>query len=160
MPFHFDCAFRVDTVTISTLHAFRTWNDKSVNAKCVLSLLYPLIMFDTQGILFIQLLGWWKHLRLCEINTNICGEWCSGENIGIPTNEERVGILVLTSYVDRVWCWFSPLPREVFSGFSGFSLLKPRLLNSNSTCNARTLFKEFLITPKCSADKQITDYNE
>lgn len=28
--------------------------------------------------------------------------WCSGENNGICTNEKRVGILVLTSYVGRV----------------------------------------------------------
>ena len=44
-----------------------------------------------------------------------------------------------------------------FSGYSGFpSPQKPTLPNSNSICNVRTGFNEFLRTPKCFVGEQIT----
>ena len=39
-----------------------------------------------------------------------------------PTNVARLQIPASTPYVGWVCCWFSPLLREVFSGYSGFPL--------------------------------------
>ena len=39
-----------------------------------------------------------------------------------PTNVDWVQIPASTPYVGWVCCWFSPLLREVFSGYSGFPL--------------------------------------
>ena len=54
--------------------------------------------------------------------------------------------------------WFSLLLQEVFLRHSSFppSLKKPSLPNSNSIWNARTLFNDFLRTPRWSVSKQIT----
>ena len=44
----------------------------------------------------------------------------------------------MTPYVGLVYCWFSPLPRNFFSGYSGFPLsTKTKFSNSNSTRNGR-----------------------
>ena len=49
-----------------------------------------------------------------------------------------------------------PCSERFFSGYSGFlSAQKPTLPNSNSICNARTGFNEFLRTPKCFVGEQI-----
>ena len=53
-----------------------------------------------------------------------------------PTNVARVQIPASTSYVAWFCCWFSPLLRKVFSGYSGFPPpQKPTFPNSNSTRN-------------------------
>ena len=48
--------------------------------------------------------------------------WRSSESTQPPTNVARVQIPALTPYVGWVCCWFSPLLRGVFSGYSGFPL--------------------------------------
>ena len=55
-----------------------------------------------------------------------------------PTNVSRVRFPDPASYVGWVCCWFSPLFRGFFSGFTGFlPPQKPTFLNSNSIGNSR-----------------------
>ena len=85
-----------------------------------------------------------------------------------PTIVAQIAILASTPYGGWVCCWSSPLRRDIFFRVLRFPPLHPprplssknqHLANSNSIWSARTRFKEFLRTPKCSVGKQITNYN-
>ena len=92
-------------------------------------------------VLRARVAQWWEHSSL--------------------TNVARLQILASTLYVGWVYCWFSPLFREVFLRILRFSpLLKNQHLGiqirSGTHRHDQTRFNEFIWTPKCSAG---TNYN-
>ena len=94
--------------------------------------------------------------------TNKNAEWRSGESTRLPAHQCGLGSNPgVTPYMYVGWvCGSRPCSERVFFVYFGFpSPQKYTLPNSIPIWNARTLFEDFLRTPKCSVGKEMSSYN-
>ena len=110
----------------------------------------------------LKLRSGYKAVDCCRTNKNM--EWRSGKSTVALASHQCGPVRILASTPYTMWVEFvvgsRPCSERVFSVYFGFpSPQKYTLPNSISIWNARTLFDDFLRTPKCSVGIEMSSYN-